>query len=356
MATIRERQNGNGRKRYHVQIRKRGHPSQTATFDRLTDAKRWITDVESDIQRGRFLQHYEARKHTVAEMIDRWRNECLPDKPRSRRTFEGQLSWWETQLGDYLLSDLTPERITQSRDKLRRLGASGRPVTPSTVNRYLACLSIVLSAAVKDWHWISDNPSRQVRKLVEARGRTRFLSETERVRLLKVCQKSPNRMLYPAVLLSITTGVRQSECLNLTWDRLDLKQGRVTIIESKNGEPRSIPLAKQTLTVLRNYARIRRLDTHLVFPSDRDPLKPTALRHAWLLVLKAAKIEDFRWHDLRHSAASYLAMSGATLTEIADILGHKTLQMVQRYSHLSEQHTTHVVNRMADKFFGVGKS
>ena len=108
------------------------------------------------------------------------------------------------------------------------------------------------------------------------------------------------------------------------------------------------PLAGPALDLLRELSRVRRIDTDLVFagPDGRAifPRKP------WERALTAAQIDDFRFHDLRHTAASYLAMSGATLAEIAEVLGHKTLEMVKRYSHLTDQHTSKVVARMNEKY------
>ena len=103
--------------------------------------------------------------------------------------------------------------------------------------------------------------------------------------------------------------------------------------------------------LLRDRAKVRRIDSDLVFPG-RPPTRPASLRHAWETALQTAGIADFHWHDLRHSAASYLAMNGASLQEIAAVLGHKTLAMVKRYAHLSEQHTAGVVNRMNHVIFG----
>jgi integrase len=139
---------------------------------------------------------------------------------------------------------------------------------------------------------------------------------------------------------------------------VDLHQGRITLHETKNGERRVVPLAGKALELLQAHAKVRRLDTPLLFPSKvRDPktkvpVGPMDLRTPWENALKTAGIEDFRFHDLRHSAASYLAMNGASLAEIAEVLGHKTLQMVKRYSHLSEAHTAGVVARMNARIFG----
>jgi integrase len=102
------------------------------------------------------------------------------------------------------------------------------------------------------------------------------------------------------------------------------------------------------------HAKVKRLDKRLLFPGrlKRKDIKPTDLRLPWLEALKKAQVDDFRFHDLRHSAASYLAMNGASLAEIAEVLGHKTLQMVKRYSHLSEAHTAGVVSRMNERILG----
>jgi len=179
----------------------------------------------------------------------------------------------------------------------------------------------------------------------------RFLSDDERGRLLQACQASANPALYPAFVLSLSTGMRRMETMALAWQDVDLKAGRITLHETKNGTRRVVPLAGHALAVLRDHAKVRRLGTDLLFPG-RKPSRPVELRKAWLEALKVAGIEDYRWHDNRHSAASYLAMNGASLAEIAEVLGHRTLQMVQRYAHLSEAHTAGVVERMNARIFG----
>jgi integrase len=133
---------------------------------------------------------------------------------------------------------------------------------------------------------------------------------------------------------------------------VNLNRGAIIIEETKNGERRTVPLVGHAAEILTEYRRVhRRLDTPMVFPSEKGH-KHTEVRQSWQNAVKRAKLQDFRFHDLRHSAASYLAMNGATLTEIADVLGHKTLAMVKRYSHLTEQHTAAVVSRMNEKVFG----
>ena len=161
------------------------------------------------------------------------------------------------------------------------------------------------------------------------------------------------------VVLALSTGMRQGEIMSLTWDNVDLNQGRITLYETKNDEIRVVPLANKALDLLKEHSKVRNPETDLLFPGKPIPkedggvfYKPIDLRAPWLAALKKADIQDFRFHDLRHSAASYLAMNGASMAEIAEVLGHKTIQMVKRYAHLSEAHTAGVVASMNEKIFG----
>ena len=149
----------------------------------------------------------------------------------------------------------------------------------------------------------------------------------------------------------MSTGARRGELLSLHWSDVDLKRGMLTFRKTKNGETRAVPLTGYALEVLTHHTKIRRLDTILVFP-ERTGTRPMSIREAWKFAVKRAGITNFRFHDLRHSAASYLAMGGASLAEIAEVLGHKTLQMIKRYTHLTESHTRRVVELMNQTIFG----
>ncbi|MEA3273910.1 MAG: site-specific integrase [Pseudomonadota bacterium] len=353
MATITKRIDKQGNTHYQAKVRLKGYPQQTATFSRLTDARRWATQTEAAIRERRHFKTVEAQKHTLDDLVDRYIRDILPSKPRSQAKQTAQLRWWANELGTYTLADVTPALIAECRDKLARQPTRRGPTTNSaTIVRYLAALSHAFTVAVKEWGWVEDNPVLKVTKPKESRGRVRFLSDDERKRLLTACRESPSPWIYPVVILALSTGMRSSEIMGLTWERVDLNQGRILLEETKNGERRSVPLAGHALDLLRNHAKVRRLDTSLLWPSHRNPSKPIDLRRPWVNALEAAGIEDFRFHDLRHSAASYMLMNGATIAELAEVLGHKTLQMVKRYSHLSEAHAKGLVERMNEAIFG----
>lgn len=353
MATLTKRADSEGKTHYQVKVRLKGYPTQSATFDRLTDARKWAAQTEVAIRERRHFKTVESQKHTLTDLIDRYTRDVLPGKGAQRKTQAAQLAWWKGELGPYTLADVTPALVAETRDKLAKsTTARGRTMSPSTVVRYLAALSHAFTIAVKEWGWIDDNPCRKVTKPKEPRGRVRFLSEDERGRLLAACRQSPCPWLYPIVTLALSTGMRSSEVMDLTWDRVDLKAGRILLDETKNGERRVVPLVGHAAELLREHAKVRRLDTTLLWPSTRKPSVPLELRPHWAAAIKTAGIEDFRFHDLRHSAASYMLMNGASIAELAEVLGHKTLQMVKRYSHLSEAHTKGLVERMNAAIFG----
>jgi integrase len=353
MANIEKRKTLEGKINFRVKVRLRGYPSQSATFNRLTDARKWAQQIESAIREGRHFKTSEAKRHTLGDAIERYIEHVLPTKPKSKYMQIGQLVWWKNHLGSYSLADLSPSLIAQLRDNLAKSPTSrGDAHSPATVNRYLAALSHVLTTAVKEWGWLEENPLRKVTKMKEPRGRTRFLCDDERSRLLAACRNSESPYLYIAVVLALSTGGRRMEILGLKWSDIDIPRNVITLHETKNGERRVLPLAGHALELIILHSKLRRLNSSLVFPG-KNFKKPIDLRSPFETALKRAEIIDFRWHDLRHSCASYLAMNGASLAEIAEILGHKTLQMVKRYSHLSEAHTSKVVAKMNEKIFGV---
>ena len=352
MASIEKRISENGDVSYRVKIRLKGHPLETATFEKKTDANKWVQDTESAMREGRHFKTTEAKKHSLKDLIDSYIKNELPKKPKNARNIETQLLWWSSEIGRYTLADVTPSLIADCRDQLLNgLTPNGTKRKNATVVRYLAALSVCLTYGVKEKEWLNDSPMRKVTKPTEPRGRVRFLNYEERTKLLAACKASTNPYIYPVTVLALSTGARQGEIMNLTWDDVDLKTGRAILQETKNGERRSIAITGHALNVLVELNKVRRIDTKLLFAGE-NPERPAVLSKPWVAAVEAAGITNFKFHDTRHSAASELAMNGATLHEIADILGHKTLAMVMRYAHLCKTHTSAVVASMNEKIFG----
>jgi integrase len=350
MASIQRRlsvdSEGRERTSYRVQIRKRGFPPVTATFDRKTDADRWARDTEADMSRRRYFPQHEADRHTLADLVERQLEAVKIDRPHDYERQRAMLGWWKDKLGAHTLSTVTPEVLARQRDALQ----TKEGMAPATVNRYLSALSKAFNNAVREWHWLPDNPLSRVSKKTEPRGIVRYLSDDERAVLLDACRKSEYKPLYLIVLFAVTTGMRRGELLGLRWPDIDLERRVAVLHNTKNGDRRSVPIVPEVAELLREHGKVRRLDNDLIFA--HDAAETWLFDKAWYAALKEAKIKDFRFHDLRHTAASYLAMSGATVPEIAAVLGHRTLQMVKRYAHLSDQHAGEVVERMTRKYFG----
>ena len=296
--------------------------------------------LEAKILKKVEFQKTEAEKHSVCEAIDRYEKEILSTRSLSAQSlFSQQLQHWNRQLGKLKLSELKAVRIQEVRDELK----NGKR-TNSTINRYVQSFSAVLGAAVKDFHWLEINPCRQIRKLKEPRGRIRYLSLEEQTRLLSVCEGS----LYLAVLLSLSTGARQLEIWQMRWGDIDFGRGIVIFPVTKSGIPRSLPLTKDCLGKLEERF-LERESEEWVFPSPVNLNRPNDFNRTWRTALRLSEIRDFRWHDLRHTAGSYLAMSRVPLRTISEILGHSNAAMSYRYSHLSSEHLAEAINDLSEK-------
>jgi integrase len=347
MAAIEKRITDSGKTAYRVKVRLRGYAPESATFSSRADAKTWAAKTESEIRAGR---HFGASKrHTFSELVTEY-------KPYARDL--ARLDHWKEVFGSDRLADITANRIAAERDKLlsvetKRKDKEGNLKTRSggTVNRYLAALSSCLGFAVKELQWLERNPVERIKKPSEAKGRIRFLSDDELPKLLETCRKSKNKHLYLAVALSLTTGARQEEIMALRWPQIDLTRCLITLPKTKNGDARALPVVGEALKLLKERDKVRSISDNRLFPPTKRAKKAEYmdLRDPWETALKAANITDFHWHDLRHTAASAMAMSGVSLVEIAKILGHRTMQMVARYSHLSEGHILQTGEKLAAK-------
>jgi integrase len=220
-------------------------------------------------------------------------------------------------------------------------------LAPSTINRYIAALQRAVQVAVNQWGWLPSNPVKGIKKLKEPKGRERVLTAGEKKRLLEACKKSENQHLHTIVLLALATGGRRSEVSCIKWRDLNLKNGSVIFRDTKNGESRTVPLARNICEHFQKLNHeINHHDDDYVFPGVESNDQPIDFRSAWEYALKEAEVKDFRFHDLRHTAATYLARNGATPIQLKHILGHKTLSQVNRYTHISHEDTRSVIENM----------
>lgn len=341
MATITARRNAEGGLiGWQAKVRKRGWPSQSKTFSRKADAERWARQVELEIERGVFNATSDAERITFSELAKRFASEYAPNHYRKRddnkEAWRFQIARLEEFLGDYALSAIDQRLVASYRDE-RLNPASDRKwriVGESTVRKELYLLSAVFEFAEKECGLSlpRGNPVSKVRKPSEGAPRDRRLTNSEWAALEKQCEKSRNPWLLPALRFAAETAMRQAEMLSLTWNSVDMGRRMLLLGDPsriKNSEARGVPLSTKALKILEGLPR----EGELVFP-----VKRAALHYVFNGAVKRAKITDFTWHDIRHEALSRLAERGdMTILELAAVSGHKTLQMLKRYTHLETQ-------------------
>lgn len=369
-----------------MQVRMNGFPARTASFPNKRQAERWAKTIEAEMIEGRHFRNVEARRRTLADAIDRYFTDelalpegtgadqaafktyfraqvasGLPPKKRDLRTRVIRLRWWRQKIGHLKLADITAALIVEYRGKLlKERFARARPGAPGsaldkgetarlfarsgpTVNRYLAYLSHVLSVARREWHWINHNPFDGVGKLAESSGRVRVLSEDERKALLE--QTAKDAQLHLLVVLALSTAARAGELIALKWQDVDLKDGRLLLRMTKNSQPRVVWLHGEARRLLEERGRVRRFDGR-VFASIKG--KRYRYDDAFDTACRAARIEGFVFHGLRHTAATMLAREGATQEQLKAIGGWKS-GVVSRYVHLAAEDAREVLERMSKK-------
>lgn len=355
MAYIQKREHSSGVTTYRVRIRVKGSPEISESFPTRKLAKKWADRMEAEVRKGRYFGKDEYKERAFGEFIDLYIKKELPKNSKSQRKLTMQLLWWKKHLKDYFLCHITPPMIAQLKDNLlSEKTPRGGLRSPSTANRYLAALSKAFTVGVKEWGWLEENPLRKIIKFKEGKPRERFLTKEEIVRLLLVCKRSKSPHLYSVTLFALSCGARKGEILGLQWKDIDFSRATATFRATKNGESRTVPLSSQIFEYLRSESQRKVVLSEYVFPSH-DGKTPADIRTAWESAVEEAELSGICFHTLRHTCASHLTMSGASTLEIAVILGHKTLAMVKRYSHLSITATAKALHRMNGEILGEGE-
>jgi len=356
MGSIQKTSTKYGNTRYVARIRKKGTPQRCTTFVLKADAAKWITLEESAISKERHFGIKESNDHTFSDLCEKYITQLSNMSVKKDGHIKikiSQLNEWEKRLGHLQLKEITPETISKERNAI----SFERDLSNSSVVRYLASLSSAFSFAIYELDWISSSPVTKVKRPKEPKGIDRCLSPSELESLLNESLKSKNPYLNAFVIIALSTGMRLSEITNLKWEDIDFERELLMLKDTKNNTSRSVHLSLESRSILKDMNT--NTNTKLVFPSERSKWKnqekKTCIVAAWKKVIKSSGIKDFRFHDLRHTCASYLAMNGASLIEISEILGHKSLKTTERYLYLCESHTNDVLRKMNEKFLTTKK-
>lgn len=338
-------------------VRKTGWPTTIKTFRTKRDAGDWARRVEDEMVRGVYIDRAPSERMTLRAAMARYLAEVSPTKgdgaaAREKSTARPILA----AFGGYSLAAITQQLIAEYRDQrtITRSSRTGRLLSSNTVRLELALLSHLFTVANREWGiGLGQNPVAMVRKPKAPKGRDRRLSAEEQARLLAECARHSNPMLHWMVALAIETGMRRSEIATLRRGQMDLRRRIIHLPETKNGSARNVPLTRRAVQVLEEALShpVRPIDTDLVFWGEAQDKttgkrKPYDFTEAWENARERAKLADWHFHDLRHETVSRLVEAGLSDQEVAAISGHKSMQMLKRYTHLRAEDLVAKLDKM----------
>ncbi|HCP54549.1 MULTISPECIES: integrase [Pseudomonas] len=304
---------------WRAQIRRKGYPTLSATFDTKAEAQRWAAGIEGDMSRSRYVDQREAERTSLAEALKRYRAEVSDHKKGAKQEAARIARWLEHPLADKSLAEITSSQLAGYRDERIALGASG-----ATVRLDLAIISHLYTVASKEWNMDGlNNPVHNLRLPSTSKSRDRRPTTAE-LEKLYAAAADIHPELPVIIALAADTAMRRSELVLLRREQV---KGKVAYLEdTKNGQRRAVPLSTRALALIKGLPA--RLDGRLF------SLKPDSVSNYFALARDAAGIEDLRLHDMRHEATSRLFEMGLPVMEAAAVTGHKTLSQLARYTHL----------------------
>lgn len=332
---------------FYISYSQNGNRIQQAISTDRKLAEAVLQKRKVEIVEGKHLDVKKVSKVKFDEFVDEYLEvHCKPNNKSWRKSDYPNLNGLKKYFAGKYLHEITPRDIEQYRaDRIKE-------VTKSTVNRVLNCLSSLYNRAI-EWEKATDNPMSKVKLFKVPCSRLRFLEKEEIYKLLTAIDEltltnkhNQYSHLKPIVIVGLFTGMRKSEILGLRWRDVDIKRNVIHLHDTKNSENREIPINKLVQSTIINV--LKKPESQYVFcNSDGKPYGN--VRKSFDTALEKAGITNFRFHDLRHTFASQLVMAGVDLNTVRELLGHKSIQMTLRYSHLSPDHKTRAVDLLGSK-------
>ena len=312
---------------WHAQVRRKGHDAQTASFDTKLEADAWARSIENSMDKGVYIDNSEAMRTTLLEAIERYEKETIARKGYPGQELQRTKHWKTQPLARRFLATLRGVDFAKYRDARMDGGRAA-----ATVRQELQVVSHLFETARKEWGMEGLlNPLKNIRKPSASNERDRRLEPGEFERISAELSRRGNPYALPAFELAIETSLRQAMLFSLQWQWVDLAGRKVCIPlafrrQANKGVPAELPLSSRAVTVLRGMPRAI---SGRVFDTSTN-----AVVMIWKKSLKQLNISGLRWHDLRHEAASRFFEKGLHPMQVAAITGHKSLNMLRRYTHL----------------------
>jgi len=367
MATIRKLSSN----KFRAEIRSKQNFIKSKTFSNQADAKIWAVQIDQNVESILNIKSKKLKNISPSEVeslgglalfhklgidiqfmtFSKLSQEYMLQWTGKDKNQLSRASYWMTVFKDTPVKKIKTKHIRKAIDTLASTGMFARDGSgeetekkrsSNTVIRYKSVLSAIFNYAIQKGY-IKLNPVSDVYVKPTVNRKERYLTECERKALLNACKESTWDKLYLLVIMAITTGMRKSELIHLRWADIDFDRNLAVLEDTKNGETRLNPL---TDVVMEELKKFRKSDNQLIFHSPTKPEKPFSFRKSWHKALNIAGVSSFRFHDLRHTSASYLVMAGATLYETGEILGHRSTETTKRYAHLSTAHKSQLSERI----------
>lgn len=338
-----------------AKVRVKGYKTKCKSFSGITLAKAWAKKIEAAMEDGSYIEETTAQTkiekvhiELVSELINYFKDNIAPTRYADAQKYNCMYDWWIDKVGSIKVTNLTASDLTACKQiLLTEVIETGQPRKPNTINKYLMCFSTVLTFARDELEIIEYNPMSKVKIVPKPDGRKRYLSIEELALYLSACKKEPE-MIYLFVLLALGTGGRYTEVQTLKVENIDFQNQRVFYIDTKNGTSRAVYIDNDVMDFLKNYLEKNNIKSGYIFKGKRKDALPF-IRGRVYEIIRECGLENFTVHDMRHTFASYAAMNGASLLEIAEMLGQTAITVTRNYTHLTQKHIDNVVKGFVKK-------
>jgi integrase len=345
MATITRVARKNGAVAYKARVRRQGQSQLSKTFPTKADAVAWSKKIEVEIAQEHAGLVPAGMQVTLNQLIDKFIDERFSEfAPSTLPSYRTALKFWQAKFGSRKAAEITPKMVADVQAELK-----AGPSAAAYVNRKLEILSAVYTQACKAGYLADSNPVQKVVKAPDNNSRKIFITKHELAALIAAAKTTRNPELPLIVTLAATTGMRRGEITGLRWSMINLDKATITLPTSKTSKGRTVALAPGVVAALAELKA--RAKVVAISGAGKVFARPNFTK-AWKSCTKKAGLDDLHFHDLRHSAASFLASAGANLLEIGAVLGHNSTQTTARYAHLVESHTHDMMKAVAADVLG----
>lgn len=324
-------------KKFFVDYRAGGHRVREVVGTSKKQAELVLSKRKVEVVENRYFNVRKQYKILFDDFVKTFYqlHSCVNKKPKGIKRDEQLIKHLMDHFGGKYLFEIKPQMIEEYK------AVRQEKVAPATVNKELACLKTMFNKAIL-WGKVAENPVRQVKLLKEDNRRLRYLEQGEIVKLIDACSEH----LKPIVITAVFTGMRKGEIFNLQWADIDFTRGFIYLTDTKNNEKREVLMND---IVSKALGEIERTPGNPCVFSSHTGKAYTEVRKSFSTALKNSGIKDFRFHDLRHTYASQLVMMGVDIKTVQELMGHKSIEMTLRYSHLSSDHKRKAVDLLGHK-------